>query len=442
MVQNTVRSGQPSKVVRTKPAFSNTTKFALVFWIVNLAALRNFSEFLYLPIYAVTVLIVGAQFYRCDKVRRLDDCGRNFMVWVLLSSVGFVVSLVIISPTGASTGFIRFLFASPVFMALVLYTESMDEFRRHLTTAVVYFMVASMTLPLQFLTGPISWFATASERGGFERYSSLVGSLTSMGIVVGSYLIFLSAAKGAWRWLLLPLIVFPSLVSLSKSAIVNLVIALIVILYLNRRSLSKLVGIGFVVMILGILSFSQFDSVNGRVTSTLQSFGFQVGPRVTNYDVSVDASIRDRLTVLPKQNFEQLGDLKSPLVYAVGGGYGMASTALVPDADSIAPMAHNQYAELITVFGFLGGGVAIWVMISIGFALRRKTLGSNSIVYRALLFSYCLFLLNSAFANGTLYQPASASIFYIVFFAASSTVLSNQRNTVFLSPKDAEGAGY
>ena len=146
--------------------------------------------------------------------------------------------------------------------------------------------------------------------------------------------------------------------------------------------------------------------------------------------------------MLPKQNFESLGDLKSPLVYAVGGGYGMGSTALVPDADSIAPMAHNQYAELITVFGFLGGGVAIWVMISIGFALRRKTLGSNSIVYRALLFSYCLFLLNSAFANGTLYQPASASIFYIVFFAASSTVLSNQRNTVFLSPKDVEGTGY
>lgn len=403
-------------------AIGNTTKFAIVFVVVSMHTLRDFSLPLYLIFYVPTVAVVALQYVFGAKVRRSMVASRLFTAWIFIGVCGFAVSLAIISPGGSVQGLVRFLFAAPLFMALVLYTESAQELRRHLVTAVVFFTVASLTVPLQLLTGPISWFPPASVRDGLERYSSLLGSLTSLGIIVGSYIVLTQAVLPAWRWILLFLVIVSAALSLQKAAFVNIAIGLVFLVVLNRRAWKRLLIALLTVTALVAAAYAVVPAVRDRVSVSLLSFGIGGGMGVVHGDFSIWASTWDRLTTLPKANFEALVGIHSPLAFLTGAGFGMGNTALVPVGDSIAPMAHNQFAELFTVFGAIGGGVQIFILVVIWLLLWQRIQSGASPIVTTVFFAYILLLLNSLFANGTLYQPASAAIFFFALFAATSTI--------------------
>jgi hypothetical protein len=157
--------------------------------------------------------------------------------------------------------------------------------------------------------------------------------------------------------------------------------------------------------------------VHERLSASLESFGYTEVGLPANYDSNVRVAAVARVTEFPKANFLALRNLNSPFVYLVGGGFGMASTALVPRASSIAPMAHNQYAELATVFGAVGGSVMVVVLILIAVRLKMRARRAGDLA-TVVLASYLVFLVNSLFANGTAYQPSSASILCLAAYAA------------------------
>lgn len=407
-------------------AIGNTTKFAIVFVVVNLHTLSELSLALYLALYVPTVAIVALQYAFGSQDQRPQVSSRLFNMWIFITVCGFAVSLALISPEGSGQGLVRFLFAAPIFMALVLYTKDAEDLRRHVMTSVVFFAVASLSIPLQFLTGPISWFSASSERAGLERYSSLVGNLTSVGIVVGAYIVLSQAAQPSRRWLWISLMIIPAMLSLQKSAIANIVIGLVVVILLNRRAWKRLSLAVAAVAGLVVFAYALLPAVRERVSVSLLSFGVatDASAGIVRDDVTIGTSVWDRLVTYPKANFDALVDIHSPLAYLTGAGFGMGNTALVPIGDAIAPMAHNQFAEAITVFGIIGGGVQIIILLRIGFLLFRRAKVSGAPALTAVFFAYVILMVNSLFANGTLYQPSSASIFYIAFFAATTTIFS------------------
>ena len=415
---------------------SNRLKFAIVFLIVNLHVFRNLSLVLYMMIYGPMVLVIAVNFLTRAYRGQLARFGSVFYLWVGFAFSAFFVSLLLISPAGAVNGLARFLFAAPIFMALVLYTDGADDLRKHLTTFVVFFAAAGLSLPLQFVVGPMSWFAESSVRAGLERYSSLIGSLTSIGVIVGCYIVLVQGMKSRFKILFVAGMIFPAVVSLNKAALVNVAIALLGLMFLNRRSMSRIM-VGSTIAVTGsLLAYSSLPLVQERVVATLQSFGLQSSSNVIfRDDVSVQSSMLDRLIDLPLANFLALGQIQSPLAYLVGGGYGMGNTALVPAADALAPMAHNQYAELISVFGFVGGVVLIFVMIRIQYQLIKRSKSTASGPLSPIAVAFFIFSLNSFFANGTLYQPASASIFYLAMFAASSSIFVQRLEALELVAK-------
>jgi hypothetical protein len=405
------------------PTLGNGVKFAVVFCVVNLHTLRGLSALGYLAVYIPVAIYVFAQYVSRNKNGILSDCGSLFRLWALLGFLAYFVSLQIISTSGAATGLIRFLFATPIFMALTLYTNDISDLLKHIRTMVTFFALASLTLPMQFVTGPVSWFPDASTRAGFERYSSLVGSLTSIGVIVGCYLLLVQLLPGASRYIWLCLIALPAVSSLSKSAIANAALGVSMVIWLNRRSLPKLVALVAVSLLTGLFVVHQVPIVSERLSATLSSFGLDKGSlAIANYDSTAGASAWERVTSLPLANMDALHDLHSPLVYAVGGGFGMANTALVPKGDITAPMAHNQFAESFSVFGMIGVGLQIFIMAAIAFKLHKRYRADAGHLYLIILSTYGLFLVNSIFANGTIYQPASASIFFLSMFAATSEV--------------------
>lgn len=404
-----------------RPLLSNGSKFAIVFCVVNLHILRNVSEVGYLAVYVPVTVYTFIRYFAQSRQGVLADRGRLFDLWLMTGVFGYFVSLSVISPAGAATGLTRFLFASPVFMALALYTKGVRDLVIHMRTMVVFFGLASLTLPLQFFTGPISWFADASSRAGFDRYASLLGSMTSLGIIVGSYLILVQVLPGGRKYAWLFVIGLSALLSLSKAAIANAAIATCLIAYLNRRSIVRLLGLVIAAVSTIFVILRSVPSISDRLAATLLSFGIGAeNSGIVNYDYSVNSSAWDRVTALPLANLNALGDLHSSLVYAVGGGFGMGNTGLVSAADVTAPMAHNQFVECLSVFGVLGGGVQLVILVVIAVRLYRRYVRTHERVVLIAQLAYGLFLANSVFANGTVYQPASASIFFLSLFIATS----------------------
>lgn len=402
--------------------------FAAVFLIVNLHQLRNLIGPIYLAAYglicawALMTLLFGN--YR----GRLSRPGATIAWCVVLPFIGLMSSFATISAVGAITGLSRFIYAMPILLAFTIFTDDVKDLRSHATTMVAFFAIACASIPIQIITGPIPWFASASERGGLDRYASLIGSLTSLGIAVGCYVILSNLARPLVQTMSIGVMTVSAAMSLSKSAIANLAFGFLGILVLSRHRIGRIATAAGVMVVVAGIAWSSSSAVRERASSTLSSFGIETGVASgPTYDATVEESIIARLTELPLDNFNALAALESPLVYLTGGGFGMASTALVPPADSLATMAHNQFAEFVTVFGAIGALICLAVLTSIWRSLRRQS-KQGSALHTAAFLAFGLLMINSLFANGTVYQPASASVFYAVMFIAFSTRLRVDTN--------------
>jgi O-antigen ligase len=205
-------------------------------------------------------------------------------------------------------------------------------------------------------------------------------------------------------------------------------LGLVLLVVLNRHAWKRILVAVTALVVIGVAGSAFVPVIRDRIAASLLSFGIgsSASSGVPHDDVSTFVSAWERLTTLPRANIDALGNVHSPLAYLTGGGYGMGSTALVPPGDSIAPMSHNQFAEMFTVFGAVGGGAQLVILTLIGYLLWRRLRSSREPILLAIFFAYILFLLNSVFANGTLYQPASASILFIAMFAATSSLFDEK----------------
>lgn len=408
--------------------YNKGARFLIVLLVVNLHILRNYPPIgnAYLIAWTGITAMVCIDYY-VARTRGVVRTQHNYLaVWLLVGLTGFVASLATISLTGSLYGLARFWFALPVYIALLAYTRDEQDLRKYIAWSVAFFAFAVATIPLQVALGPISWFREESLRGGFARYSSLLGGLNAAGGAAGAYILLAQSMRGAKRWFLTSVIVACVLIDLSKSGVVTIVAALVILLLLNvKRFLylvlgcSTLLGVGFVL-------YRTLPVVQLRVETTLISFGMARGSGLRNSDLSVTESAWDRLTVLPMHNINSWVELGSPLKYFVGGGFGMGSTALVPAEDSLSPMAHNQYVEILTVFGVLGAGLLLFSLFGALFRLVKTQPGSG--VSRGLrqlcMLAMALLLGRFLFANGALYHPASATPLFICMFVAGAKLRS------------------
>jgi hypothetical protein len=397
------------------PASRRCIAFAAVALVVNLHSLRNLVFIPYVAVYSITAAMVAFLF-----LKRAVLWGRAVLpvvLWIGVALYGTVVTIVISGPTAAGHGLVRFLFAIPVFMALALWTKTSRDLRMHIISLTTIFAIGSLTLPLQLLIGEVGWFGDASERGGFTRYTSILGGgLTSYGYSVGGYILLALLSPAGLRipqWLTMISAVF---VSLSKAALANAVLAVLGVIWCWRRGTRALLCV-FAMASATSLGLLLVPGVRGRLFASLQSFGIKVGDGPTTEDYSFLHSVLSRLGHYPALNFEALGQFDTWLVYLTGGGFGFGNSALVPESASLAPMAHNQFAELLTVFGPVGAVVAVASLCLVGSALLR-TPNAEPDLRKAGQVLFTLVLVNAVFANGTFYQPTAACLLYLCFFLA------------------------
>ncbi|HOX19443.1 MAG TPA: hypothetical protein PLI70_00825 [Gemmatimonadales bacterium] len=316
-------------------------------------------------------------------------------------------------------GTVRLIFTIPIYVVVLWLPGTQSNLRALTVTAALFSVLAALTIPYQFVAGPISWFAESSERAGLFRFASLFGSLTTLGAVCGMGMILCvySIRPASLASIAVICIAVGSMLSLSKGAIVNVALALLVLPLVRRPTKRHLV------VLLGLLTIGflgAFAQWAGKLSVFWRAFRLtdQSATRIYD-DVSLAQSILDRLTALPRLAIAFHG--KFTLLLGLGpiGGAGNLGYPEVPTP-------HNGLVELL-----LMGGVplSLWYLWLNERAFRAGIARASTPEVRgeAVVGLYILgsMFLNMMFGSGILFSPAGA-----LFFAIGLKLVSPGLSTV------------
>jgi len=396
-----------------------------VFILYLFHSLRNLTPVYFLLIGGALfifflLLIVCHQKVRLDKVTVFVT-----LCWVYASIVTGAESHIYGSPI---VGLIRLWTAFPLILIFsVLSSSSVATPARLLT---VFFLLAALSFPLQFLIGPIDWFAEPSERAGGVRYASLAGSLTAYGVLVGvpalaaiyyfrplvGTLIFLLLAGGA-------------ILSLQKAAIANIIIVIIFLWWLKAIASRAPSFLAFALLIIGVFLALQEGYDSNQVSSALVHMKgvFSSDTELTN-DVGFISSLIDRVTELPSTSITFFNQSS---IFIGAGAFGGGGALGYPDL----PMAHNGLIELLLVFGWLPGGIMIFLLIkhvwtSVTYLFNRQQVARTEVGF--LSAAYIVWICNYIFSGGGLFQPVGAAIFWMIFLRLRA--IHPYRNSFTIQP--------
>ncbi|MDO5728657.1 MAG: hypothetical protein Q4P71_03415 [Actinomycetaceae bacterium] len=411
--------GSDSSPLQTLSDRNRRIRLAIVFFVTGFHIFRNLSLSVYMMIFGLIALMTMVDYLSSRSIsRRTAGHYVSIMtIWLFFIAIGFISSIGQTSTAGLITGTTRLLFWIPFGVALMTYIRDQDDFHFLLKLLVVYWAINSLSILVQFAIGPIPFFANESLRAGFTRYAPLSGALptiSSFGMVpvlavpIASPLISFLIVIGF----------IGSIASLSKAAIAIGFLGTTYYFFRTIKSINLLTWIS--VAILGVLTWAllQIQDIWNRLAAVLLSFGIETegSSTIQNWDVSVERGALERITTLPEGTLKSLYEANVDLFPLLGGGYGYASTALVPNNDSLAVMAHNQYVEVWAVFGVFGMLVFGIIVLLTLINLTRIAVADSKSVH--MLLAAIIFFISAIFANGTIYQPVHATIFAIILFAA------------------------
>lgn len=375
------------------------------FGIVTILAhlVRNLNPLYYIILAFVILLFLVL------SLRNFRKPGFQTISLVTIAVVSYVavVSLIAEVSHSAAVGIGRLFYLAPV----VIYCFSTNISNRQALAfwrIIVLFLIASsLSILLQYATGPISWFADHSERAGVDRYASLAGSLTSFGSLVG---VAVFAARELFKIKTIYmtaqfLLVLGAVLSLQKMALFSLGLSLTCVAIGAKKrllavSLVKLTfSIGIIAFALYFLLLNYYPHHLNYIGLIFTADASQVG------DVSAVYSAIDRLTSLPLEAFDYWGYLNVALGVGVFGGSGGLG---YPEL----PMAHNLIAEVFLIFGVLPGSLILMICGKyLWRALRFLTAPTHSRLKIASA-SFLTLLVGSVFTGGLFYHPVAGLVFW------------------------------
>jgi hypothetical protein len=395
--------------------------------ISQLHLLRNVTP-LYALVYAssvcLTFLIAGL------TATRMDSGSRRILGMILvlygipiLAILPGLVSGAPYTSGSLALGVVRLLFTIPIYVVVLWLPGTQSNLRALAVTAGLFSVLAALTIPYQFVAGPVSWFAESSERAGLFRFASLFGSLTTLGAVcgMGIVLCLYSFRSATIASVALICIAVGAVLSLSKAALVNVALVMTVLPLVRRPSMTQ--ATAFLAM-LAAGSWVAISFFGNTLLAFWSAFRFTDQGSGTNVDdVSLLRSIVDRLTALPMLAIQFHGKINTVLgLGPIGGGGNFGFTEV--------PTVHNGLVELLLIGGmplllwyfWLNGRIirAGWRLVSCP-ATRQAGIVS--------LFLFASAFVNMAFGSGVLFTPAGALFLAIGLKLVSPAISPPKRVT-------------
>ena len=327
--------------------------------------------------------------------------------------------------SAAAYASVRYFLTVPLVFVAYAFIDSESKMRRVLRAYVIFVTFALLTIPLQYVTGPISWFAEPSERANLIRYGSLLGSLTGAGSVVPFVLLIalLLEWKTSTKLIILGSILVSTVLSLQKAAILG--IGLAIGTYFLLTGVKKVKQLVFAIVTLVIVAFglnlafanwSVWQNATSYVAATLMLTSDSSG---LGGDVTIVDSIIGRLTSLPAASLADLVSVRGIWGYFTGGGFAMVGSALMRPDESPFIMAHNGYVDLLLI-----GGVVHLVAVVMLFLenlleslrirsdnLKRQIPADIPTIFVGIMIVSLVSLL---FGGGLTFQPNTSAVIWLM----------------------------
>jgi hypothetical protein len=383
--------------------------------------LRNLTQFYYFVLGLSLILFFALSYVHACYGRPVLN--KIAIIVLFFWIYGTAVSLFYCELDTVAVGIFRFWAAFP----LVLIGTKISRYSLKLPMffLVFLFIVATLSFPIQYVSGPIEWFASSSERAGAVRYASSIGSLTSYGIFLGvPALAVLFFFRGFLSLLLFSFFLIGALLSLQKAAIANVFLAFIFawrIRVVPKKAMSIWVCLA---LCLVFFLTALIDFGNKQFLAPVKYLqGLVTSDTVLTSDVSFIDSLLARVVTLPLESASFHG------VESLVAGVGVLGGGGALGFDRI-PMPHNGLMELILIFGFPFGGFLIFLLAS-GFLLAVIQMFSVRCFFKSeslfLSASYIIWFVNFLFSGGGLFHPVGASIFWIIVFRSFFIVCNRRR---------------
>ena len=360
--------------------------------------LRNISLF-----YPAVVMAICLYFIAISMRNKIYIEYRDIVLFLIFTSLIPIYSIFRFPDVNYLTPSFRFFFIYPFAILVLILMKNQRNYDAIISAILIMVMICCFSLFYEiFFHTSINWLAAASGRSGIVRYSSLAGSLTTLGIVAPLSILFAYYhLKSVFLKIsFIAIFIVGSIFTIQKAAVVNLVlVGGILFFYSNYRHRVKIILFGTLVMSILYLYFS--DYFYQTIVSVFDH------SKAKSYDVTMSMSILQRLWLLPSVLFDKYG--LSGMLFGVGlvGGSGLFGL-------SNFPMNHDGVFDLL----FIGGIVYLFLFIilfSNGLLRMRKYLKAYTGDFRARAAYWVLILLliNMIFSGIFYFQPYTGMMFFV-----------------------------
>ena len=359
-----------------------------------------------------------------------------FLLYALFVGVH---TAVLYGPALALKGLMRFLYAALLAPPAAILFTNLRQVKVFLKIWLAVFTLGFVSALYQFFGGDLSalFQGYASSRGGMARYMTLLGepNIGGMAAVVVFVLAILGMRSWAARSFFMTAAAAMLLFSISKAALLGLLIALFIIvlyrykqLFLTRRTaafilLSAAVLCGILIFMLNTPLLQDFSEYSTVLTETFlgQEEGVpdETGPGVIE-------EIWYRIFHKIEEGIE-ISAARSDIYFLNilgGSSFGVAGTAAVAERGfGNAVLPHNGYLEIFLVGGLLMLLLFFWVIL-VTFVKLQAAAAGNSFCH-ALFVSFIIMIL---FMTGypIFNQPVLGAFFWLVIgMAANRAVLDD-----------------
>lgn len=377
--------------------------------------MRNLHVFF--SIAPVVFSVLGAfLLFKSRDVFVVDKNGITVVsIFLFISTVSCLYSYFWYPDESYSLALGRYFYMYPFVLFLLFINLNLSAFIFILKVFSCFVLLGGFSIFYQVIFGPVSWFPESSEREGLIRYSSLVGSLTSYGIVGGLTLpiVFFVFKNSIVKWFIVSAIVAAMLFTLQKSAVVNIILFFIYTVLSSSYRYKYFVFFG-AFSLLSAMIFISYTLDFSYIVATVDNV-FRIRDGVGRSDVTLLQSVRDRLWSLPSVLYNYHG------IYGMFFGVGLAGGSGALGMLEY-PMSHNGFFDLLFIGGFLNLISFLFVLFFSMYRLyllRRSFLGrfhEGVKLVNCLVFVYFLLVTNMLFSGVVYFHPYSGIIFYTIIF--------------------------
>lgn len=337
-----------------------------------------------------------------------------FYVFFIFYSIFLIFYSIPISGGATFIGMIRYFFTPLIALFAVNTVKSELTIRKLLNYYILIIFIAALTIPLQFIIGPISWFSDAATRGGAYRFSTLLGNLTAIGIAGGiglTMVLLYERENKIIRYILIFGIAIGMSMSMQRAGVMNIIISYIIYFILSSGNWVKKLRLLSSILTLSVILF--IIAYNIEFSRIYLSFFMN--------SLGIDSGIQTRVDYSPfyDQIFYRLfGNTLTHINYYgpvwLIIGYGFAGFGGVLGMEGL--YAHNDFLNMLTIGGviyllFFIFFLAFLLVKNIDYFQRSgNDISKNNL--RVLLGSLIIFIINLPMGSGNFLHPNHSLIFW------------------------------